>query len=153
MAAHSLGSMPTHVAVDIPAALINLREAHAPFGHAAREQAVVGECAGLLCVFTVEGPGARGFVAHVGQFGHRSLHAKRHLVFLNASVGLRIAELFVGHLVDGVDAVDKCRAACRWSCPGGLSRYSTGAPSERKATPEYSLERNPLLHSLGEMGC
>ena len=116
MARHKLGQHADAIAMNIPTALIDLGETHSALRHPAGEQAVIGKGARLLGFFTVERPGARGFVAHVGQFGNRGLHAKRHLVFLNARVSFWIAHLFVRELIDSVDAVDQCAPRFVESC-------------------------------------
>src|SRR5580704_16721496 len=95
----------------IPTALINLREPYSSLRHTAREQAVVGERAGLSCLVAVERPRTRWLIAHVGEFGDRRLHAERHLVFLDARVRLRIPEILVRELVNRVYAVDEFPAS------------------------------------------
>ena len=59
----------------------------------------------------------------------------------------------VGELVDRIHAVHERAAELALLMPCGFPRYKTGEPSERNATPEYSLDKNPLLHNFGEIGC
>src|ERR1043166_1344222 len=89
----------------IPPALINLGETYSALRHPTGKKAIVSECARFLCLFSVQGPGAGRLVAHVHQFGHRSLHAERHLVLLNAAVSFRIPEIFVSKLVETYSAL------------------------------------------------
>ena len=77
------------LAVMVPIAMVELDETDAALGQAAREQAVGGESAGLLRVVSVELEGVGGFFREISQFGHRALHAERHLVLRNAGADFR----------------------------------------------------------------
>ena len=72
----------------------------------------MSERARFLSLCAVKRPGARRLVAHVNQFRHRGLHAKRHLVLLDARVSFRIAQILVGQLVDGIHAVNQLAPRC-----------------------------------------
>ena len=78
------------IAVLIPAAMVKLDETRPALGHAAREQTVVGEAAGLLHVRPVEVERRLGFIRDIHQLRHRGLHPKRHLILLDPRRGLRI---------------------------------------------------------------
>ncbi len=54
------------VAVLVPTAVEDLGEAHTALGHAAREQAVVGEGPGFPNVGTISGEDVFGFVGEIG---------------------------------------------------------------------------------------
>ena len=91
----------------IPSALIDLRKADTALGHAPRQQAVVRKRARLFCVVPIQRPGAVRLVAHIREFRQRSLHAERHLVLMNARVGLRVTNFFKRHLIDCIHSVDQ----------------------------------------------
>ena len=93
------------IAVNVPPPLIDLGKPHASLGHPPGEQAIVGKAAGLPGFVTIKLPGTRRLSAHVGQFGYRGLHTKRHFILLNARMRFRVTDFLVRHLVDGLDAV------------------------------------------------
>ena len=87
------------VPVLVPAAHVELDEAHAALGEPPREQAVRREGAGRLHLRPVERERLLVLVGEVRQLGHGHLHAVRHLVLRDARLRLRIAQLFILHLV------------------------------------------------------
>ena len=90
------GRFCRQLAVMVPIAMVELDEAHAALGQAARQQAVRGEGAGLFRVLAVQFEGVRRLFRKIGQFRNRRLHPERHLVLRDAGADLRIAELVVG---------------------------------------------------------
>ena len=78
------------VVVLIPAPMVQLDEPHAALGHAAGQQAVRGESAGLAGLRTVGLERGGRFVAHVGQIRHGGLHAEGHFILADACVDFRI---------------------------------------------------------------
>ncbi len=81
------------VAVLVPAAMKELHEPHAPLAQPPGQQAVGGEGAGRARLGAVQLENVRRLVRHVGQLGHRGLHAVGHLVLRDARGDLRVAEL------------------------------------------------------------
>ena len=89
----------------VPAAVVDLDEAHAAFGHAAGEQGAVGEGAGFFDVRAVEFADAVGFLGEIGEFGHRGLHAEGHFILGDAGEGFRVEGRVGLLLVEGGEAV------------------------------------------------
>ena len=88
-----IGELARNRDVLIPAAVKKLNETHIALEQAAREQAVGGVGAGLphLGAVGVERGGA--LLGNVGELRHAGLHAKRHLVGVDARDRLGIAQL------------------------------------------------------------
>ena len=68
----------------IPAAVIELNEAHAAFGEAPREDAIGRVGSGLLRFGAVALERAGRLLRQIRQFGNGGLHAKGHFVLLDA---------------------------------------------------------------------
>ena len=94
------------VVVRVPAAHVELDEAHAALGEAPGEEAVRRERAGLANVGAVEREGLLALSGEVDELGHRHLHAVRHLVLRDARLDLgieRARELASVELGDDVE--------------------------------------------------
>src|SRR5205823_15020634 len=74
------------IAVLIPATMVELDEPHAALGHAAREQTVVGEGAGLLHVRAIHFEHSFRFPGNIGEFRHGGLHPVSHFVLRDAGI-------------------------------------------------------------------
>ena len=98
------------VAVLVPAAHVELDEAHVPLGEPPREQAVRGERAGLVDIGAVHLEGRRVLVAEVGELGHRHLHAVGHLVLRDARLHLGVEASGELLLVQAADEVEHLAA-------------------------------------------
>ena len=110
------------IAMLVPAAMKDLHESHIAFGHPASQQATGGKRARLLHIRSVHIENVLRFVRDVGQFGHRSLHAKGHFVLGDAGLRFRIAD-FSERLADSaVPANRACGGELPRSTPGGLDR-------------------------------
>src|SRR5688572_5785266 len=94
----------------VPTAMIKLDESHAALSHAARQQTIVGERAGLLHVRTVGIQDVLGLVGDIRQLGHRRLHAIGHFVLGDARVDFGIGEGLVLLLVQFGDSVEHTAA-------------------------------------------
>ena len=103
----------------VPAAMENLDVAHAALGQAAGVQATRGERARRLGVIAVELEGRVGFLAQVHQLRHRRLHAKGHLVLLDAREHRRVGEAFVLSVVQRGECIE-LGAAIRARHAGGV---------------------------------
>ena len=132
---HLQRQIPRQVAVLVPAAMIELDEAHAALGQPPRQQAIGGEGAGLAGVRAVQFEGAVRLLGQIGQLRHGGLHAVSHLILRDAGGDLGIAEVFQLALVQLRQRRPAYRAASCDRCPAGFDRYSTGSPLERNLTP------------------
>ena len=81
------------VAVLVPAAMEDLREAHPAFREPAGQQAARGERAGPADLGAVQLAHALRLLVDVEQFRHARLHAEGHLVLLDARLRVGIADL------------------------------------------------------------
>ncbi len=100
------GHATVDVGVVVPVVVVDLHEADAAFDEAAGHEGTIGEGAGFFGVFAVEFEDVFGFLGEVSEFGHAGLHAERHFVLLDASVGLGVGDFLVGDFVEGVDAIE-----------------------------------------------
>ena len=87
-------------AVVIPRAVVELDEAHATLGEAAREQAVRGEGAVAGSLHAIHFEHLFRLLREIGELGDGSLHLERHLVLRDARLDFRIDPL------GGKDAVE-----------------------------------------------
>ena len=94
----------------VPAAHVELDEAHAAFGQAPREQAVRGEGAGLLHLGPVHLERGRVLVGEIDEFRHRHLHAIRHLVLREPRTHFGIEALLCFFLVEARDQIEHLEA-------------------------------------------
>ena len=143
-------SVPMPSAVRVPAAVIELDEAHAALDEPAREQAVVGErhLARLGAVHLVDLP---RLVRDVGQLRDARLHPVRQLVRRDARRRLRIAASLVLQRVRGREQVqrlaprmaDPRRPGCARRAPARPSSGTRrpGAPSAGSRCPSSSCRR------------
>ena len=83
------------VAVLIPAAMVQLDEAHAALGQAPGQQTIRRVRARLTRVRAVQIKNVFRLTRRVHQLRHRGLHAVRHLRLLNARQDFRIAQPLV----------------------------------------------------------
>ena len=90
----------------IPARMHELREAHAPLGEAAGDEAIIRKCAWDEDVGSIHLEDGLGFVAEIQQVRHGGLHAKRHLVLRDTGVDLGIADGAEVLAVEGLDVVE-----------------------------------------------
>ncbi len=90
----------------VPIGVIKLHESHAALDESPREQAVVGE-GRLARLGTIHVERLFGLVFDARQFGSRRLHRERHLVGLNASCDLRIADISEPQIVELSQRVDE----------------------------------------------
>ena len=93
-------------AVLVPAAVVKLDETHTALGHAAGEQAIGGERAGLLHVGPVKVEHTLRLLRDVHQLRHGRLHAEGHFVLRNAGVDFGIGEGLVLLRVELGEAVE-----------------------------------------------
>ena len=139
-------------AVDIPAAMVDLNEAHVPFGQPPRHETSLGERSGLARLFAVRLPRAGRLSTGVGQLGHGSLHAEGHFVLCHAGPGLRIAHFCkVSWFISARPSNIRRRTAA--GTPSGLLMNRTGSPELRRLTAACWPERNPALHRRAEIAC
>ena len=123
VAGESTGSFFGKAAVMVPAAVIELDEAHVALGEAAGEQAVGGERAGLAGIVAVELETCSGSFESVGEIGHAGLHAERHLVLRDAGVDLRdLRARRVRMRLSAARASSMVAALVARRTPGGLER-------------------------------
>ena len=107
------------IAVDVPAAMINLHEAHAPFGQPPRHHAGIREGAGFVFgIRPVHFPGGGRFLRKIRQFRHGGLHPERHLILRDTRLRLRIAQLVVRHLIEPGKPVEHGAANLRGDAIG-----------------------------------
>ena len=131
----------------VPIAMVELDEAHAALGQAARQQTIGGEGAGLLRILAVEIERARGLLGDVGQFRHRSLHAERHLVLRHARVGFGIAELRRRHPVQLAQRVQELAPVVRGEALRVREVQHRVARRSGTSRPDTGWAESPLPHS------
>ena len=95
----------------VPAAVVDLDEAHAALDQAARHEGAVGEAPRLVHLRTVHGAHLRGLALEVGQLGDAPLHAEGHLELLDPGVGLEVPQLSGGDLVEAPHAAEQLSTA------------------------------------------
>ena len=142
------------IAVDVPAAMVDLHEAHAALGQAARHQARSARTTpGLRASSPYSFQVLSGSLLDVGQFGHRSSACgtpSRTARCACASPDRPASRIAAG---SSRTANRACGGALPPGTPSGLLMKSTGSPALRRLTPEYWPERNPALHMRAEMAC
>ena len=138
-------------AVVVPALVVELDEADAAFGQAARQQAVGGECAGGAAVGAVEVERGVGLLGEIGRVGDARLHAERHFVLGDPRLDLGIEFLFELPAVEGAELVEHRAAAGAADAVGVAEvedRLGAGAELdalvlrvEEAGAPEAGVER------------
>lgn len=102
--------LPRDRDVLIPAAMKQLHKTHVALEESPREQTIRGVGAGLAHFGAVGIERGRRLLTNIRELRHGGLHAKRHLVGINAGERFRIAE-FVGALVIQLREIIELRAA------------------------------------------
>ncbi len=87
------GQVGNQVAVLVPAAMEDLREAHAALGQAPGQKTARRERAGPCHLGAVQIAHVLRLVVEVEQFRHARLHAEGHLVLLDARLRIGVADL------------------------------------------------------------
>ena len=90
----------------VPTSVEELDKADIPFRHAAGKEAVVGKCARLPGVFTIELESTFGLLGKIGNFRCSGLHAEGHFVLGDAGLDFRVASGGKLELIEGSKVIE-----------------------------------------------
>src|SRR5439155_25157330 len=91
-----------HIAMGIPAPVVELNEADAALAEAPRQETIIGKTV-LARLDAIRFMSLRWFAGNIRRFGNAHLHAERQLILTDARERFRVAEFFRRFHIDFVD--------------------------------------------------